>query len=128
MHVTCRLLLASILAFTSLSAMSPERGEQPADDEIRIGNLMPYSGPLAEFGAIGKAEAAYFDMVNDRGGINGRKIRFISRDDNSDPANALEQTRRLVEQDDVLLMFGSFGSPGNLATRWYLNEKRIPQL
>ena len=89
---------------------------------------MPYSGPLSEFGAIGQAEAAYFDMINDRGGINGRKVRFITRDDNSDPATALELTRNLVEKDDVHLMFGSFGTPGNLATRWYLNEKKIPQL
>jgi branched-chain amino acid transport system substrate-binding protein len=129
MNMKSRLLLASVVALSSLSAMSPQRSEQSAGDaEIRIGNLMPYSGPLAEFGAIGKAEVAYFDMINDRGGINGRKIRFITRDDNSDPTTALEQTRKLVEQDDVLLMFGSFGTPGNLATRPYLNEKRIPQL
>jgi branched-chain amino acid transport system substrate-binding protein len=129
MNVTGRMLLALMVALSSLSAMSPQREEQAAgDSEIRIGNLMPYSGPLAEFGAIGKAEAAYFDMINDRGGINGRKVRFITRDDNSDPTTALELTRGLVEKDNVLLMFGSFGTPGNLATRWYLNEKRIPQL
>jgi branched-chain amino acid transport system substrate-binding protein len=129
MHVISRLLLALIVATSSLSAMSPERAEQSAGgSEIRIGNLMPYSGPLAEFGAIGKAEAAYFDMINERGGINGRKVRFITRDDNSDPTTALDQTRKLVETDDVLLMFGSFGTPGNLATRRYLNEKKIPQL
>ncbi|MBR0828954.1 ABC transporter substrate-binding protein [Bradyrhizobium manausense] len=129
MTVNSRLLIAFAVALTSLGAMSSQRAEQAENvTEIRIGNIMPYSGPLAEFGAIGQAEAAYFDMINDRGGINGRKIRFITRDDNSDPANALEQTRKLVEQDDVLLMFGSFGTPGNLATRWYLNEKKIPQL
>ena len=129
MTVTSRMLLALLAALTSLGAMSGPRTEQPAgDDEIRIGNLMPYSGPLAEFGAIGKAEAAYFDMINDRGGINGRKVRFITRDDNSDPTTALEQTRALVEKDDVLLMFGSFGTPANLATRQYLNERKIPQL
>jgi branched-chain amino acid transport system substrate-binding protein len=129
MRVTGRILFALMVAFASLGAMSQERGEQATDDkEIRIGNVMPYSGPLAEFGAIGKAEAAYFDMINDHGGINGRKIRFITRDDNSDPATALELTRGLVEKDDVLLMFGSFGTPGNLATRFYLNERRIPQL
>ena len=82
---------------------------------IRIGNLMPYTGNLAEFGAIGKAEAAYFDMINARDGINDRKIRFISRDDNSDPTVALDLTRGLVERDNVHLMFGSFGTPGNLA-------------
>lgn len=129
MTVNSRLLIALVVALTSVGAMSPQRGEQAADvTEIRIGNLMPYSGPLAEFGAIGKAQAAYFDMINDRGGINGRKIRFITRDDNSDPGNAMEQTKKLVEQDDVHMMFGSFGTPGNLATRWYLNEKKIPQL
>lgn len=129
MTVNSRLLIALVVALTSVGAMSPQRGEQAADvTEIRIGNLMPYSGPLAEFGAIGKAQSAYFDMINDRGGINGRKIRFITRDDNSDPGNAMEQTKKLVEQDDVHMMFGSFGTPGNLATRWYLNEKKIPQL
>jgi len=115
MNVACRLLLALMIALTSLSAMSPERAEQSSDDtEIRIGNLMP-SGNLAVFGAIGKAEAAYFDMINARDGINDRKIRFISRDDNSDPTVALDLTRGLVERDNVHLMFGSFGTPGNLA-------------
>jgi branched-chain amino acid transport system substrate-binding protein len=129
MRVTGRILFALVVASASLGAMSQQRAEEPASvSEIRIGNVMPYSGPLSEFGAIGKAEAAYFDMINARGGINGRKVRFITRDDNSDPATALELTRGLVEKDDVLLMFGSFGTPGNLATRWYLNERKIPQL
>jgi branched-chain amino acid transport system substrate-binding protein len=99
-----------------------------SDSEIRIGNIMPYTGPLAAFGAIGRAEAAYFDMVNDKGGINGRKVKFISYDDSSNPATAVEQTQKLVETDKVLLMFGSFGTPSNLATRRYLNERKIPQL
>src|SRR4029077_11575790 len=116
-------------ALTSLSAMSLKRGDQSAgDDEIRIGNLMPYTGALSAFGAIGKAEAAYFDMINERGGINGRKVRFISYDDNSDPTIALDLTRGLVERENVLLMFGSFGTPGNLAVRAFLNERKIPQL
>jgi len=129
MRVTGKLLFVLTVAFTSLGAMSEQHSEQSTtDNEIRIGNIVPYSGPLSEFGAIGKAEAAYFDMINDRGGINGRKVRFITRDDNSDPMAALELTRSLVEKDDVHLMFGSFGTPGNLATRWYLNERKIPQL
>ena len=99
-----------------------------SDSEIRIGNIMPYTGPLAAFGAIGRAEAAYFDMVNDHGGINGRKVKFISYDDSSNPATAVEQTQKLVETDKVLLMFGSFGTPSNLATRRYLNERKTPQL
>ena len=129
MNVAGRVLLALLIALTSLGAMSPKRAEQSAgDEEIRIGNLMPYTGPLAEFAAIGKAEAAYFDMINERGGINGRKVRFISHDDNSDPTIALDLTRGLVEKEDVLLMFGSFGTPGNLAVRAFLNERKIPQL
>ncbi|MBR0847664.1 ABC transporter substrate-binding protein [Bradyrhizobium diazoefficiens] len=128
MRVVGRMLFVSMIALASLGAMS-QRGEQSAsDNEIRIGNVMPYSGPLSEFGAIGQAEAAYFDMINARGGINGRRIRFITRDDNSDPAAAMELTRNLIEKEDVHFMFGSFGTPGNLATRWYLNEKKIPQL
>jgi branched-chain amino acid transport system substrate-binding protein len=99
-----------------------------SDSEIRIGNIMPYTGPLAAFGTIGRAEAAYFDMVNDNGGINGRKVKFISYDDSSNPATAVKQTQQLVETDKVLLMFGSFGTPGNLATRNYLNERKTPQL
>ncbi|WP_025033882.1 ABC transporter substrate-binding protein [Bradyrhizobium sp. DOA9] len=130
MRVIGRMLFVSVIAAASLGAMSQQQhSDQPASDqEIRIGNVMPYSGALSEFGAIGQAEAAYFDMVNARGGINGRKIRFITRDDNSDPGAALELTRNLVEKDGVHLMFGSFGTPGNLATRRYLNEKKIPQL
>src|SRR6267154_1170906 len=129
MNVAGRILLALMVALTSLSAMSLKPGDRSADDEeIRIGNLMPYTGPLAEFAAIGKAEAAYFDMINERGGINGRKVRFISYDDNSDPTVALDLTRGLVERENVLLMFGSFGTPENLAVRGFLNERKIPQL
>src|ERR1700741_47370 len=124
-----RTLVAIAVALTSLSAISQRAREQGVtDNEIRIGNLMPYTGALEAFGAIGKAEAAYFDMINENGGINGRKVRFISYDDNSDPSAALDLTRGLVERDNVLLMFGSFGTPGNLAVRRYLNERQIPQL
>lgn len=124
-----RTLLAILAALTSLSAISERVREQGVTDtEIRIGNLMPYSGNLEVFGAIGKAEAAYFEMINERGGINGRKVRFISYDDKSNPVAALDLTRSLIDQDDVLLMFGSFGTPGNFAVRKYLNERQIPQL
>ena len=128
MHVAGRMLFAFVIALVSLSAMSLQRDDDANDTEIRIGNLMSYTGPLAEFSAIGKAEAAYFDMINDRGGINARKVRFISYDDNSDPTVALDLTRGLVERDNVLLMFGSFGTAGNLAVRSFLNERKIPQL
>ncbi|MEA2962596.1 MAG: branched-chain amino acid transport system substrate-binding protein [Alphaproteobacteria bacterium] len=126
-----RLALAFFAA--TFLASAPVAAQQAQDagateGEIRIGNIMPYTGPLAGFAGIGRAEAAYFDMVNDRGGINGRKIKFISRDDSSNPKMAVEQTSQLVEQENVLLMFGSFGTPSNLATRTYLNEKKVPQL
>ena len=121
--------IAIVVALASLGAIT-ERVREPdvTDTEIRIGNVMPYSGSLEVFGAIGKAEAAYFEMINERGGINGRKVRFISRDDKSNPSTALELTRDLIENENVLLMFGSFGTPGNFAVRTYLNERQIPQL
>ncbi|MBN8987181.1 MAG: ABC transporter substrate-binding protein [Rhizobiales bacterium] len=127
---TGRLLaLIAIVLFAGVPiAAQQAHGGGVTDTEIRIGNIMPYTGPLAAFAAIGRAEAAYFDMINDRGGINGRKITFISRDDSSNPRTAAEHTRQLVEQENVLLMFGSFGTPSNLATRTYLNEKKVPQL
>lgn len=129
MYAAGRILLALVIALTSLSAMSLKPAERSSDDEeIRIGNLMPYTGPLAEFATIGKAEAAYFDMINERGGINGRKVRFISHDDKSDPTVALDLTRELIERENVLLMFGSFGTDANLAVRSFLNEGKIPQL
>src|SRR5207302_8038864 len=129
MQTRVRTLIALVLALASLSAISEQvRAPGVTDTEIRIGNVMPYSGSLAVFGAIGKAETAYFEMINEHGGINGRKVRFISYDDKSDPSAALDLTRGLIEQDDVLLMFGSFGTPGNFAVRTYLNERQIPQL
>src|SRR4030088_3054253 len=129
MNNVLRAALAIAVAVASLGAISEAVREQGVtDNEIRIGNLMPYTGILEIFGAIGKAEAAYFEMINERGGINGRKVRFISYDDKSDPASALNLTRDLVEEDKVQLMFGSFGTPGNFAVRKYLNERQIPQL
>ena len=124
-----RTVLALAVAFTSLSAISLQTREPGLiDDEIRIGNIMPYTGALSAFGAIGRAEAAYFEMINEGGGINGRKVRFISYDDGSDPSTDLDLTRGLVERDNVLLLFGSFGTHGNLAVRKFLNEQQIPQL
>jgi branched-chain amino acid transport system substrate-binding protein len=130
MFVVLRIVvvLAALIWMRSPSMADPVLDAVPSDAEIRIGNVMPYTGPLAAFGTIGKTEAAYFEMINARGGMNGRKIRFISYDDSSDPWTALEQTRKLVEKDQVLLMFGSFGTPGNFAVRPYLNENNIPQL
>ncbi len=124
-----RTLLTIIIALVSQGAITEKvRDGGVTDTEIRIGNFMPYSGTLEVFGQIGKAEAAYFEMINDHGGINGRKIRFMSYDDLSDASNAMDLTRILVETDNVLLMFGSFGTSANLAVRKYLNEKQVPQL
>jgi branched-chain amino acid transport system substrate-binding protein len=121
--------LVAVLALFSGAAFADQTLDAAATDtEIRIGNVMPYTGPLAAFSTIGRTEAAYFDMINERGGINGRKIKFTSYDDSSDPATALEQTKKLIEADKVLLIFGSFGTPGNLAARPYLNQRKIPQL
>jgi branched-chain amino acid transport system substrate-binding protein len=129
MNTLVRTLLAVVVAVASLGAISDGVREQGAtDNEIRIGNLMPYSGSLDFFGMIGEAEAAYFEMINERGGINGRKLRFISYDDKGNPVTALSLTRDLVEEDKVLLMFGSFGTPGNFAVRKYPNDRQVPQL
>src|SRR5215203_4176201 len=97
-------------------------------DEIRIGQTLPYSGPASGFGIIGRAEEAYFEKINAEGGINGRKIKFISLDDAYSPPKTVEQTRKLVEQEEVLLMFGSLGTATNNAVHRYLNSKKVPQL
>jgi ABC-type branched-subunit amino acid transport system substrate-binding protein len=98
------------------------------DTEIRIGQTMPYSGPASSYGVIGRAEAAYFRMINEQGGINGRKLTLISVDDGYSPPKTVEQTRRLVEQEGVAFIFGSLGDPTNLAVRQYLNDNKIPQM
>src|SRR5579862_5571570 len=99
-----------------------------SDTEIKIGNIMPYSGPASAFGSIGKTEAAYFKMINGQGGIRGRKITFISYDDAYSPAKTVEQARKLVESDNVLLIFSSLGTATNSAIQKYMNEKKVPQL
>ena len=99
-----------------------------SDTEIRIGNIMPYSGPASAYAAIGKTEEAYFNKVNAEGGINGRKIKFISYDDGYSPPKTVEQARKLVESDNVLLIFGTLGTSTNGAIRKYMNEKKVPQL
>jgi branched-chain amino acid transport system substrate-binding protein len=100
----------------------------PADTEIKIGNIMPYTGAFSEYGATGRAEAAYFQMINDQGGVNGRKIKFISLDSGSDTNKAVALAHQLVEQDQVLATVGIWGTPANMAIRPYLNEKKVPQL
>lgn len=98
------------------------------DTEIKIGNIMPYSGPASAWSVIGRTEAAYFRKINAAGGINGRKINFISYDDAYSPPKAVEQARKLVESDEVLLIFGALGTPSNTAIQQYMNTKKVPQL
>ena len=98
------------------------------DTEIKIGNIMPYSGPASAYGIIGKTEAAYFKKINDAGGVNGRKINFISYDDSYSPPKTVEQARKLVESDEVLFIFNSLGTPPNSAIHKYMNSKKVPQL
>jgi branched-chain amino acid transport system substrate-binding protein len=99
-----------------------------AAEEIRIGQTLPYSGPVSGFGLIGKTQEAYFEKVNAEGGINGRKVKFITLDDAYSPPKTVEQTRKLVEQEEVQLMFGSLGTATNAAVHRYLNSKKVPQL
>jgi branched-chain amino acid transport system substrate-binding protein len=118
---------------TMLLPLSPAEAQKSYDvgandAEIRIGNIMPYSGPASAFGVIGKTEAAYFDKINSEGGINGRKIKFISYDDAYSPPKAVEQVRKLVEQDEVLLIFNPLGTPSNSAIQKYLNQSKVPQI
>jgi branched-chain amino acid transport system substrate-binding protein len=121
------------LAGLALAAAPPAQAEKTydagaTDTEIKIGNIMPYSGPASAYGVIGKTEAAYFNKVNAEGGINGRKINFISYDDGYSPPKAVEQARKLVESDGVLLLFQSLGTPSNTAIQKYMNGKKVPQL
>src|SRR5450755_2567922 len=118
-----------LAAAISTGAIAQKRYDPGATDaEIKIGNLMPYSGPASAYSSIGKTEAAYFKKVNAEGGINGRKIIFISYDDAYSPPKAVEQARKLVESDEVLLIFSALGTPTNSAIQRYLNEKKVPQL
>ena len=125
-----------LLAFVALAlsmgaeaAAAEKKYDQGAtDSEIKIGNIMPYSGPLSAYALIGRTQEAFFRKLNAEGGINGRKINFVSYDDGFSPAKTVEQARKLVESDEVLLIFQSLGTPTNNAIQKYLNEKKVPQL
>jgi branched-chain amino acid transport system substrate-binding protein len=123
-------VLAGLLAASVATAANAQKKYDPGatDTEIKIGNIMPYSGPLSAYATIGKTEAAYFKKVNEEGGINGRRINFISYDDGYNPAKTVEQARKLVEDDEVLLIFNPLGTPGNTAIQKYMNAKKVPQL
>jgi len=128
-HLCIAALAAALIAFTSGSALAQKRYDTGASDtEIKIGNIMPYSGPASAYGVIGKTQEAYFNKINAEGGINGRKIKFISYDDGYSPPKAVEQVRKLVESDEVLVVFNPLGTPSNTAIQKYLNAKKVPQL
>jgi branched-chain amino acid transport system substrate-binding protein len=130
--MTKRSTLAAIalaLALPAGLALAQKKYDTGADDkEIKVGNIMPYSGPASAYGTIGKAMGAYFDKINAEGGINGRKIKFITLDDGYNPAKTVEQARKLVEEEEVLLLFGTLGTPPNSAIHKYMNQKKVPQL
>ncbi len=126
MVLSTALALCAAMSHPALAQKKYDTGA--TDTEIKIGNIMPYSGPASAYGVIGKTEEAYFNKVNAEGGINGRKIKFISYDDAYSPPKTVEQARKLVESDEVLLIFNSLGTSTNSAIRKYMNEKKVPQL
>jgi ABC-type branched-subunit amino acid transport system substrate-binding protein len=121
--------LAAILALAGGPAAAQKKYDPGASDtEIRIGQTMPYSGAGSIYGEVGKTQAAYFRMVNDQGGINGRKLKFLSLDDAYSPPKTVEGVRKLVEQDEVLFLYGMFGTATNTAVHRYVNAKKVPHL
>src|SRR6201990_1021187 len=120
--------LALFAASTSGTLAQKKYDTGATDTEIKIGNIMPYSGPASAYGVIGKTEQAYFNKINAAGGINGRKINFVSYDDGYSPPKAVEQARKLVESDEVLFIFNSLGTPSNSAIQKYMNSKKVPQI
>ena len=121
--------IAVALAMVAAPAVAQKKyGPGVTDTEIKLGQTMPYSGPASAYGTIGKAEQAYFKMINDNGGINGRKVNLISLDDGYSPPKTVEQVRRLVEQDEVLALFQTLGTPSNSAIHKYVNAKKVPHL
>jgi branched-chain amino acid transport system substrate-binding protein len=124
--VITKIRIAAMVLFAAAEALGADPGV--TDKEIKIGNINPYSGPASAYGTIGRGIAAYVKKVNDEGGINGRKINFISYDDGYSPPRAVEQARRLVERDRVLFIFQSLGTPSNSAIWKYMNDKHVPQL
>src|SRR5690242_13458150 len=130
MRVNRRTLLLSMAAGAVAGPALAQKKYDPgaSDTEIKVGNIMPYSGPASAYGVIGRAEAAYFRMINEQGGINGRKINFISLDDGYSPPRTVEQVRKLVEEEQVLLLAGMLGTPTNTAIHKYVNAKKVPHI
>ena len=125
---TVSLALLGAFGVAAAAAADKQYGSGVSDGEIKIGNTMAYSGPASSYGTIGRAEAAYFAMINEQGGINGRRINFISRDDGYSPPKTVEMVRQLVEHEGVLALFQTLGTPPNNAIRDYLNDNKVPQL
>src|SRR6185369_6322859 len=123
-------LLAAVVMVISTCASQAEKvyDQGASDTSIKIGNTMPYSGPNSAFAVVGRTQAAYFKMINDQGGINGRKIDYISYDDSYSPPKTVEQVRKLIESDEVLLLYSSLGTPTNLAAIKYINDRKVPHL
>src|SRR6201746_2488500 len=120
---------AVAIALSASSAFAQKKYDTGATDtEIKVGQTVPFSGPASAYATIGKAQAAYFKMINDQGGVNGRKINLIQYDDAYSPPKTVEQVRKLVESDEVLVTFQIIGTPGNAAVQKYLNTKKMPQL
>ena len=126
--VAASAVVASALVGPGAHAQAAKYGPGASATEIKLGQTMPYSGPASAYGTIGKAEQAYFKMINDQGGVNGRKINLISLDDGYSPPKTVEQVRRLVEQDEVLALFQTLGTPPNSAIHKYVNAKKVPHL
>ncbi|WP_316398726.1 ABC transporter substrate-binding protein [Bradyrhizobium sp. 33ap4] len=125
----CASKVAGLLFWAvALLFIATQQSRAGSADPILIGQTMPYSGPASSYGTIGRVEAAYFDMINAEGGVNGRKVKLLSLDDGYSPPKAFELTRKLVEQDKVLLIFGTFGTPTNAVIKKYLNSKHVPHL
>jgi len=126
---TSMLAMGATLASLGLPALAQKKYSPGASDtEIKLGQTMPYSGPASAYGTIGKLHTAYFKMINDAGGINGRKVNLITLDDGYSPPKTVEQVRKLVEQDEVLALFQTLGTPSNSAIHKYINAKKVPHL
>lgn len=130
MGMIAKATAASLVLALSIGAAQAQKKYDPgaSDTEIKLGQTMPYSGPLSGFITLAKAELAYFDMINAQGGVNGRKIKMISLDDGFSPPKTVEQTRKLIEEDQVLAISGSLGTATNASVQKYLNQKKVPQL
>src|SRR5262249_724309 len=122
------LVVAGLLLAGGLAFAAGQYGPGASDTEIKLGNTMPYTGPASAYGAIGKAEAGYLPMINEQGGINGRKVNFITRDDGYSPPKTVELVRKMVEEDQVLALFQTLGTPPNTAIQGYVNDNKVPNL